>query len=326
MSPTYGKLIVLGISILFFIATEIFYPSGNDPAAAKQKHFWACIFMIFSLILGFPIEGSFETQAKVEELKKMLEKHEDMSAKLGRFQDLLALYDNNFGRAQPALRGWADETLGYLRDNWKNGVMPLPKEFAAEKIGQVYHQAKKYIIATNVGSTKFYFDVKTYADSNLYARDNGIPVVRFYIYGNKYKNYIELRNGKHPTDIDDFFREVKDLHVRLGSLYSAVIDVDRLHLEEYRDLLIMDNEFVAETKLSPDWEAVRALATENDEQLRTARLYFHTLMGALDERYIQRMNAEDVRKSFKKTSYPMSPGKDPANALFNYLMGQITGE
>lgn len=321
---TSGKLIVLGISILFFIATETLFSSGTDPTG-KQKHFWATIFMIFSLILGLPIESSFETQVRIEELKQMLKNHEDTSAKLGKFQDLLALYEDNFGQAEPALKGWADETLTYLRDNWSHGVMPLPKEFAADKIGQVYHQAQMSIIATNVGSTKFYFDVHTYADLNIYARDHGIPVVRFYIYGKKYKDMIEMRDGRHPTDINEFFAEVKDLHARLGSLYSAVIDIDRVRLEEYRDLLIMDNKFVAETKLSPEWEPLRALATENEDQLKTARQYFHVLMGALDERFILRMKPEDVRKFFKNGSFPPSGGKDPADALFNYLMGQITG-
>jgi hypothetical protein len=56
---------------------------------------------------------------------------------------------------------------------------------------------------------------------------------------------------RHPTDINDFFGEIKDIHTRLGSLYSAVIDVDKVNLEAYRDLLIMDNKFVAETQLSP---------------------------------------------------------------------------
>lgn len=321
-----GKLIVLGVSILFFVATEFLYPTGSDPNASKQKHFWAVIFMVFSLILGFPIENSFEMQAKIDELKKVLKEHSERQITVGKFQDLLVKYDENFGQATPAMREWADETIGFISESWSQGVMPLPKEFAAEKIGKVYYEAKKSIVATNVGSTKFYFDVHTYAEANRFARNQGIPVVRFYIYRDKYKNYIVLRNGKHPSDINDFFAEVKDLHNLLGSAYSAVIDVDRLSLEEHRDLLIMDNKFVAETKLSPDWEPIRALGTENQEQLKKVRSYFHVLMGALDEKYIERMNANDVRKYFGSASLSSSGGKEPAQSLFEHLMRDVTGQ
>jgi hypothetical protein len=323
----WGKFIVVALAVLLGVATELWFPiDKTDPVAVKQKHFWAFILLIFSLVLGLPIQSSLDAQAKVDEVKAMLQTHLRESEERGRIQELFTLYDTNFGHAQPVLQGWADDLLDYLRDSWKLGVMPLPRERAAAQIGAVYSHAQRSIVATNVGSTNFYFNVGTYAQANLYARDHGIPVVRFYLYGKDYRNRIEMRDGRHPTDINDFFNEVKDLHVRLGSVYSAVIDVDRVKLDAYRDLLIMDNSFVAETQLTPEWEPLRALATENQERLKEARIYFHVLMGALDENHIQRMNPEDVKKYFKHSPVHLEGSKDPADALFNFLMGQVAGQ
>jgi len=317
----WGRIVVITLSVLLFIATELLFPiDRTDALAVKQKHFWAFMFLVFSLVLGLPIQETLETQAKIDEVKALLREHQQESATRGKFQELYTLYDHNFGAAQPVLRGWADETLNYLRDSWSHGIMPLPREMAPAKIGDVYYKAQHSIIATNIGSTKYYFNVHTYGQANIFARDHGVPVIRFYLYGKKYRDRIELRDGRHPADINDFFGEIKDLHSRLGSLYSAVIDVDRVNLEAYRDLLIMDNKFVAETQLSPEWEPLRALATENSEQLEQARQYFHLLLGAIDDNYVLRMKAEDVRKYFK-SRLPSGSG-DPADALFNYLMGQ----
>ena len=320
----WGKLLVVFLSIMLSVATELYFPiDENDPVAKKQKHFWAIIFLIFSLVLGLPIEQTLETEARVDEVKAMLKEHEKQTAEHGQFEDLYALYEKNFGNSQPALRGWADELLNFLRDNWSHGVMPLPREFAPAKIGDVYYGAKHSIIATSVGSTKYYFGVHTYILANEYARDHGVPVIRFYIYGKDYRNRIELRNGKHPADINEFFAEVKDLHETLGSLYSAVIDVDDVHLDAYRDLLIMDNSFVAETELSPEWGPIRAVATENPDKLREARQYFHVLFGAVDQRYVVRMKPEQVRKYFKR-QFSLSASADPAESLFNYVMGEAS--
>jgi len=274
----WGKIVVVGLSVLLSVATELWFPiDKNDPVAVKQKHFWACIFLIFSLVLGLPVESSLESQAKLEEVKKMLVEHQRESGEKGRLQELFTLYDNNFGHAEPVLQAWADDLLDYLRDNWRDGLMPLPRERAAAQIGKVYSYAQHSIVATNVGSTKFYFNVQTYAQANKEARDHGVPVVRFYLYGKDYRNRMELRDGRHPVDINDFFREVKDLHTHLGSLYSAVIDVDNVNLDSYRDLLIMDNKFVAETQITPEWEPIRALATGNGDKLKKACEYLHVL-------------------------------------------------
>src|SRR5262249_45838227 len=157
--------------------------------------------------------------------------------------ELSDLYEISFAHAEPALKMWADESLAYIRESWAQGWMPLARERASTKIVDIYGTAKKSIIATNVGSTNFYFGDATYAAANANARLRGVPVVRFYIYGEKLKGEIAMHDGKHPENIEAFYKEVKYLHNRLGSLYSAVIDVDRLKVEP-RDLLIVDGKFL----------------------------------------------------------------------------------
>jgi len=329
-------LIVVFLSIALFAATEFFFPiAPNDPIAVKQKHFWAIMFLILSLVIGLPITISFNTDRKVDEAKELLRQHVQQSelaagrllAELrreGRFQDLDTIYDKNFTSTDPMLKGWADELLFYIRERWSLGVMPIPRESAAAKIAGVYPEAQKSIIAVNVGSTKFYFDIGTYATSNLNARDKGVPVVRFYLYSKS--KHIEMHGGKQPQDIAEFFDEVKELHKRLGSLYSAVIDVDAVRLPEYRDILIMDNKFVAETALSPEWEPIRAEATEDVGQLRRARLYFRDLWGAVDPQHVVAMTDEDVAKYYGHSpSFPPPSANNRAENIFRYLMNSIAG-
>jgi len=321
----WGRFVVVALSILLTVATELWFPiDKNDPIAVKQKHFWAAIFLIFSLVLGLPIQSALEAQAKLEEVKKMLAEHQHESVAQGKFKEFYTLYQDNFSHGQPVLQGWADELLDYLRDSWRVGLMPLPRERAAAQIGTVYSHAHRSIVATNVGSTKFYFTVQTYAQANREARDRGIPVIRFYLYGRDYKSKIELRDGRHPTEISDFLREVKDLHNHLGSLYSAVIDVDNVKLDAYRDLLIMDNGFVAETQLTPAWEPIRAVATENPDRLKEARQYLHVIQGAIDPNYVVEMKPTDVKAYFKNVTIPQNG--NPAEALFKQIMEEVAGQ
>jgi len=321
-----GKLVVVFLSIALSLATEFFFPiDRTDPIAVKQKHFWAVMFLVFSLVIGLPFESSYETGRTVDQAKELLRRHDEQSVRLGRFEDLDTLYDKNFTSTDPLLKKWADEHLNYVRERWSLGIMPIPREKAATQIAEVYPEAKGSIIATNVGSTKFYFDDGTYATSNLNARANGVPVVRFYLYS-KYKR-IDMHGGRQPKNIDDFFSEVQELHKRLGSLYSAVIDVDNHPLSEHRDLLIMDNKFLAETVLTPEWDPIRAEATENDAQLSKARQYFRDVLGALDSRYVVTpMSDEDVTRWYSHNPVlPRLSGNKRAEGIFAYLMNEIAG-
>jgi hypothetical protein len=203
--------------------------------------------------------------------------------------------------------------------------MPLARERAATTIVDIYRRAKKSIVATNVGSTDFYFGDGTYASANVDASRNHVPIVRFYVYSEKQKSNIKMHDGKHPDNIDAFYREVKHLHNSLGSLYSALIDADRLNVEKPRDLLIVDDTFLAETlQTQKNWEVMRAQATENKLRLKDARDHFRLVLAALDPKYIERMKPDEVKSSFK-LDFTLGNGQDPAQALFDHLMKQVTG-
>lgn len=322
-----GKAIVVFLSVLLFVATELFFPiDGNNALAVKQKHFWATIFLIFSLVLGLPIEGTLEMERKVDEVKEAIVKHEADSALQVGFHELHDLYGQNFNQAPPVLKGWADELLKYIHDNFSQGVIPLPRELAPMEIGKVYQYAQQSMLATNVGSTKFYFDVQTYVASNKTASARGVPVIRFFLYGDRFKDHIEMRDGRHPQNIDDYFKDVAELHHTLGALYSVVIDVDKLDLEQYRDLLIMDNGFMAETLISQEtWQPIRALATQHKEQLDEGRKYFRRLIGAINDRYVLRMRPEEVKAKFSKNKAFTAASLQSADSLFSYMIGQVTG-
>ena len=320
-----GKIVVALAGVLLAIATELFFPiDGNNPGAQKQKHFWAMIFLIFSMVLGLPIELSFETQQKVDRLQEKLDKRIAAQASWGKIEQLHMAYDENFGTADPILRGWADRTFEYLMQNMGQGLMPLVKEEAPEEIGKAYEGANVSIIATNVGGTKYYFTNGNYKAYNAGAADRGIPVIRFYLYSRNPNYHLEMRSGKRAETLGEFFNEVKELHRDLHSFYSAVIDVDEAHLPKVRDVLIMDNKFAAETVLSDtDWDPIRALATENQDRIMDIRRYLHTLLSAIDSRYVERMSSTDVKQSFQKRFPIQTSGSNPSEDLFRYLMGLL---
>jgi hypothetical protein len=133
-----------------------------------------------------------------------------------------------------------------------------------------------------------------------------------------------MRDSSEPKNIDEFFQEVKALHEKLGSVYSAVIDVDSADLPP-RDLLILDNKFVAETELSQTWEPVRARATEEEKNIKEAREYFREIMGVVNfEKYVVQMTDDDVRKSFHKyEGIKLTAGETLAGKIFDDVMHDI---
>jgi hypothetical protein len=324
---TWGQMIVFAISAVLFIATEFLFERGKDTAAkaATQKHFWAAILFVFGAVFGLLIEGSLASQTELRSVKEEIANHERHMTELGQFHELHDLFDSGFANSQPALKGWANDSLAYLRRSWQQGWMPLPKEETPARIAQIYDEALRTIVATNVGSTDFYFTEGNYVSANKRARDRSIAVVRFYLYSDNNKDWIVMHDGKHPASIDDFYNEVKYLHSQMHSLYSVLIDVNKVKLADYWDLLIMDNKFVAKTELSPKWQAVRGLATENEDRLNEVRHYLDLIQGPMEEKYIQRMEPEEVKMYFKSPPWPPFVGGDPADSVFHYVMQQLTG-
>jgi hypothetical protein len=320
-----GKLIVAAVGVLLGIATELFLPvNEKDPNAIKQKHFWAMMFLIFSIVLGLPIELSLEGNGKIDDANKAIGTLLAKSTSEGRFQEMDVAYDKNYDMADPILKGWANKTLDYLTSNWNQGLMPLVKEDAPDEISKVYTYARADIVATNVGGTYYYFHNNNYITSNSNARDRGVPVVRFYLYSKNSNYNLPMRSGQRPRDKDAFFAEVRDLQNILGSFYSAVIDVDEAQLPKVWDVLLMDNMFAAQTILSDvDWDPIRAVATENEARLAEYRTYLHAVVGVIDKRYVQTMSAPDVKKYYGKRYPFLAASGDPATDLFNHLMERL---
>jgi hypothetical protein len=319
----WGKITVAAVGILLGIATELFMPiAKDDENAEKQKHFWAMMFLVFSIVLGLPIELGFETLGRMDKTNNQIGLLISRSTSTGRFQEMDAAYDKNYDKADPLLKGWANKTLDYLKTNWDQGLMPLVKEDAPDQISKAYDFATASVIATNVGGTYYYFHNNNYIAGNTNARDRGVPVIRFYLYSNNPNYHLPMRSGQRPRDKAAFFAEVKDLHITLGSFYSAVIDVDETNLAKIQDVLIMDNKFAAQTIVSDvDWDPVRAVATENESRLEEYRSYLHTVLGVVDKNYVQAMSPADVKKYYGKR-YNLS-NSDPATDLFNRVIQQI---
>jgi hypothetical protein len=295
-----GELVVVGVSLLLFLATEFFFPiQKDDPIARRQKHFWSIILTLFSLILGESITSSFELSAKIENIGSVFQElaEEDIRSQ---FQMLFTEYHRHFEHSRPLLKEWARQSFKKLTLDMKQGYVPLPNELAAEQIGKAYPTAKESIVATNVGSTKFYFNNVGYIENNTAAAKKGIPVIRFYLFSRN--RQIELRKSDKPqiVSFEEFCTEIGSLHEQLSTVYSTVVDVDEQNIREHRDLLLLDNEFVAETELMPtSWVAIRAKATEDQNLVSDVRDYLHILQGARS-RCTFRMKDDLVRGFFPK--------------------------
>jgi len=295
-----GELIILGVSLLLFLATEFFFPiQKDDLIARKQKHFWSIILTLFSLVLGESIKSSLELSDKIENIGSVFQELAEEDIR-GQFQMLFTEYHRHFEHSRPLLKEWARQSFKQLTSDMKQGYIPLPNALAAEQIGKAYPTAKENIVATNVGTTKFYFKNVGYIDNNVDTAKRGIPVIRFYLFSKN--RQIELRQSDKPqlVSFDDFCKEVGALHEQLKTVYSAVVDVDEQDIREHRDLLLLDNEFVAETELVPtSWVAIRAKATEDKGLVSDVRDYLHILKGARSA-CIFRMNDDLVRGFFPK--------------------------
>ena len=233
------------------------------------------------------------------------------------------------GREDPAsirrgLDGWATRSLEYLRGEMSRGWIPIPRELASIEIGRIYPQARDNIIATNVGSTKFYFSDRLYVWSNQNACTRGVPVIRFYLWGPQQKIELIRDNKAKARTFEEFKAEVHKLHDESLSVYSVVIDTTKL--QEVRDILLLDNRFVAETLLSPTWFPICARATQDSENIRDARLYLRELIGAIDEKGVFRMDDENIKRYFHKYErYKDYERGKLADKVFNDVIGTAIG-
>lgn len=329
MSEWVGRIVVFALSVALFVATEAYFPLDENagPSALKQKHFWATMLFIFSLILGLPVEGMIRLEREVQEVKTALDKHEGRSEAHDRFHETYDEYaaifsevpTTNNQKAERLLKAWGDGLIDYLKTDFKSKSIPLPLEQAPGQIKEVYQEAVKSIIATNVGGTKTYFESDEYIGANKYALTRHIPVIRFYLYDDGRKKHILMHDDRAPTDIHDFLTEVRALHQKMGTTYSVVVDVGDSHISDYRDLLLMDNVFLAQTKILPTtWDPIRAEATIDSGEILKARNYLNELrLAAHSSKNIVKMSDSEVGKNY--------PGYRTADNLFKSIMDEICG-
>lgn len=341
----YADTLIIMISIALFIATEYFFPIREDDQTARnQKHFWSIMLFILSTLIGYEIKSAFETKAEIkvelENVQKGLQTgFKQVSSIFGnltnrniqeKFQEIFSVYHQNFDHSKSPLKDWAIESLDSMYSDMSTGFISLPRELAAGQIGKIYPVATETIIATNVGDTEFYFSNPSYILSNQAALNRQITIIRFYLFSHDEHKMGNFRAAAGKSPIQQFADQVKKLHGDLRTMYSVVIDADTLQGDP-RDILIMDNRFLAETKLhNKDWERLRALASEHPERLKEAGGYFRTLRGEAARSQSFMMTNEEMRNSFPKykDEFKKMSGKQEyelAKKMYEKIMDQLTG-
>jgi hypothetical protein len=332
LSEYIGEIVVLILSLVLFVATEKWFPSTD----ATQKHFWAAILFIFSVVLGLSVKGGFENNKNIKVLTQSIDNHEKQTEKEASIHEIAYLYEQVVGgSASETLRNWGIESQKALEEDLRKGYIPISREHAPTAIAGVYDDAKKSIIASNVGSIDYYFDVPAYVQQNKLARDNHVPVVRFFIYSKAAHRGVKLtkrctEQGLRPDNIDDFTKCVNQLTPELGSLCSVIVDFDATYMRipEAKDMLIMDNGFVAETDLySESWLPRQARATETPKEVEVAREYFRRLWGITGNSCAGgRMDNKDILRYFPRfKSLTPKTGEHLADAAFGELLGDAVG-
>jgi hypothetical protein len=331
LSDHFGEITVLVLSVVLAFATEKWFPSTD----AAQKHFWAAILFVFSVVLGLSVKSGFEMNNKMRLLSGEVKEHEQHTVSEEGIHEVAHLYEQVIGGASDTMRKWGIDSEKALKDDLRAGYIPISRELAPTTIADIYKDAKKSIIASNVGSIDYYFDVPAYVEQNQLARDRHVPIVRFFIYSNSAHRGVKLtrkcsEEGLKPDNVEDFIKCVNELTPQLGSLCSVIVDFDNqfTRINDARDLLIMDNRFVAETELySENWEPQRARATETPAEVEKDRKYFHAVWGITgDSCNGGRMDDKNIQRYFPQfKDLTTKQGQHLADAAFHQLLEQVTG-
>lgn len=333
ISDYLGEIIVVVLSAVLALATERWFPTTDIP----QKRFWAAMLFVLSIALGLSINSSFKMNKKMDQVTQNIHDHVELTRIEGTVHVVAHDYEEIISNASGTLRKWGEDSQKSLDDDLKAGYIPISRELAPITIAGVYNDAKANMIASNVGSIDFYFDVPAYKQQNLLARDHHVPIIRFFVYSNSAHRGVRLtrscmNKGMKPDNIDDFTRCVSELNNELGSLCSVVVDFDKqfARIGEPRDLLLMDNTFVAETEMySEDWKPKRAKATEarvNRDEVAKVRKFFHTLRGITGNSCTGRMDDKDVLTYFPQLrNVQRKQNQHIADAAFDQMLDQITG-
>lgn len=279
------RITIFIVSALIFVATEFFFPiQAGDALALNQKHFWAFIFLLFSIVCGTLINNSFDQSQKLDTVASVFRQLGDVEVER-RFQDIYVQYNLQLKHTSATEDHWAYHTLDWLENEFESGWIPAPREQVASEMTELYDNARDRIVATNVGSTKYYFSDDSYIQANQRATKRQVPIVRFYLFSAR--KPIELRHSIEPKTVTfaQFANEVKDLSGTLLTPYSVLINLDKIPTDQLpphgveggRDLLLVDNKLVAETVLGARWEAQYAHVSHSSANLNDAWKYFSAL-------------------------------------------------
>jgi hypothetical protein len=327
-----GKILVVFLSIVLLVATEKWFPTADDDVARAQKHFWSVMLFIFSIVFGLSIESAFGVSDKVEQLSSLVGQHAQVTEQEEKIHHAVFGFEQVMRGATISFRKWGNDSLTALEKDLDAGYIPISKEQAPVEIGAVYQEAKGSIIASNVGSIDFYFNSPAYRDQNIGARNHHVPVVRFFIYSKSKDVSLSDTYKKENLDakkIEDFSKCVEQLNVTLGSLCSIVVDWDAHYrqLEDAKDLLILDDMFVAETEISStDWGPKRARATENSDRLKETRRYFHTLWGITGDNCVGFMKDKEIAYYFPQfKNLKPQQGQTLADTAFHQVLEKVAG-
>jgi len=331
-----ANYILIGVTALVFVATEWFYPiERTDEFGRKQKHFWSICITLTTLVVGFMVKNTTQIHIELHSVEAKL--HERI-AKVGavfenlgddemekHFQEIYSEYHKHFQHGSDLLHTWALGAVKQLKNDMHEGKITFPRESAAQAISYVYPEASKSIIASNVGGTGFYLTNIGYVTMNQRVLRDGIPLVRFYIWGKGKEIVTSESKDPHAPTKDAFFKEVKKLHEKLGTLYSVLIDIGKMRGVEAKDMLLVDNKFLAETELDESWLAISVSGTERPESVNDAKDYFRKLAGSRDVKYVVGVDDEKIKVFFPKWHNTKDKaGETLAERMFNDIMDQMT--
>jgi hypothetical protein len=326
-----GAIVVFALSALLALATELWFPTENR----AQRRFWAFILFILSFVLGLSVNGAFQMNRRITEIDGRIEQLAELGREELRVHKVASDYGQIIEHASNTLRKWGADSENALDHDLAEGYIPIGVDIAAMTIGNAYNDATRLILASNVGSIDFYFDVPQYAEENRTARDHHVPVIRFFIYSKTSNRIIKLTRacydrGLKADSITDFTKCVSDLNEKLGSLCSIVVDFDKQYTRlggEAKDLMLMDNSFVATTELySENWAQKRAKATEaavSPTVVAGVRAYFNALYGVTGDTCTARMEDEDVRRYFPQLKFAARGNEHLADAVFRHVMQEV---
>jgi hypothetical protein len=321
------------VELVIALAVGLVAAGVSHATLKDDEHpiFWGLLLFLFSATQAWLIARTLEAP---ESVIVPIQSHFDERFKYLAEASKITEYALASAHEQPFLEKWTEEAVEHLDDDLSKGLVPIPWNVAPEEIGRLYemawqdNSATPSIVATNVGSTDLYFSDHNYESFNKEASQHHVPVVRFFLYRKGW--HVKLSGGQNIV-IDDkneqsFIKEVNRLNSSFESLCSVWVDLADVRVSQDRDLLLVNNEILAETKLLADLTPIEAVATAKEERLDEARDYFKLLMGHVTDSNMVCTN-DDVTTRFPlyKKQIGSRSNAEAARVVYRAVMRQVTG-